>query len=418
MILASAKINNYKSIGTKNNVLYTENTVTALIGKNESGKSNVLEALGLINLWQPLNTDYLKKLTHGQSEPPSVSLIFSFSAKDKETFPTAEGTSTLIYTGTKVSLEGGLSNLISQDMTLASNIESLQTVIRNNELKLDNTTLNTLKNHTTKLATLSENIYSSIFSELDSAKSLIRGSKENCKTSFLELVDDIKEIIRKYYNMIPQVYYRSNDSMLKDSYSLDEIKKIYEVNRSLTSSKDTFFNLMKAAEVDEATLLGAFEASTDSAKHTFEKQIEKRITNLVKEFNEFYRQELISIDFKISSNVAKLYIFTDDKYMSFSERSNGLKWYFSLYVNVTAETSIARPILYLLDEPGVYLHVKAQKKLLELFDHLCQDNNQVIYTTHSPFMIDGNNIFNIRPIEKDENGISHIWRSTSIIHFN
>lgn len=176
MILASAKINNYKSIGTKNNVLYVENTVTALIGKNESGKSNVLEALGLINLWQPLNTDYLKKLTHGQSEPPSVSLIFSFSARDKETFPTATGTSTLIYTGTKVSLEGGLSNLISQDMTLASNIESLQTVIRNNELKLDNTTLNTLKIHATKLATLSENIYSSIFSELDSAKSLIFSS--------------------------------------------------------------------------------------------------------------------------------------------------------------------------------------------------------------------------------------------------
>lgn len=213
--------------------------------------------------------------------------------------------------------------------------------------------------------------------------------------------------------MIPQIYYRVSDSMLKDSYSLDEIKKIYETNKNISSSKDCFFNLMKAAGVDEPTLLGAFESPTDSAKHTYEKRVEKKITSLVTEFNNYYGQEKISIDFKISSNVARLYIVTEDKYMSFSERSNGLKWYFSLFVNTKAETTIARPIIYLLDEPGVHLHVRAQKKLLELFGYLCKPENQVIYTTHSPFMIDGNNVFNVRPIEKDETGISHIWRSTT-----
>ena len=42
MLLKSAKISNFKSIGTENNVLYVEDSVTALIGKNESGKSNTL----------------------------------------------------------------------------------------------------------------------------------------------------------------------------------------------------------------------------------------------------------------------------------------------------------------------------------------------------------------------------------------
>ena len=97
--------------------------------------------------------------------------------------------------------------------------------------------------------------------------------------------------------------------------------------------------------------------------------------------------------------------------MSFSERSNGLKWYFSLFVDVKARTSATRPIMYLLDEPGVYLHVRAQKKLQELFGHLCENGNQVIYTTHSPFMIDANNVFNVRAIEKGEDGLSNIFRS-------
>ena len=69
--------------------------------------------------------------------------------------------------------------------------------------------------------------------------------------------------------------------------------------------------------------------------------------------------------------------------MSFSERSNGLKRYFSLFIDTKAKIDNNRPTLYLLDEPGVYLHVKAQKELLQYFNHLCNDGNQVVYTTHS-----------------------------------
>ena len=80
MLLKSAKISNFKSIGTENNVLYVEDSVTALIGKNESGKSNVLESLGLVNLWAPLSADYLKKCTHGQSASPGISLMSAGSS--------------------------------------------------------------------------------------------------------------------------------------------------------------------------------------------------------------------------------------------------------------------------------------------------------------------------------------------------
>lgn len=411
MLLKSAKISNFKSIGIENNVLYVEDSVTALIGKNESGKSNVLESLGCINLWAPLNADYLKKCTHGQSVTPEISLMFCFSKEDKILFPHADGTTLLKYTGTDVTIEGGLSDLIANDNELSAAITTLRDAIKTNELKLDNNKLSALSTHIVKLLTISQKIYASIFSELDAAKGDIKVSKEACKDVYIQLVEIIKTRIRGYYNLIPQTYYRKSDFALKDSYSFDEIKKIYEDNKNATTSDNVFLNLMNAAGVDKETLFGAFEAPTAPAQHTFEKKVAEKINVLVDEFNKFYGQEKIVLEFDISSKTARIFIATSGMYMSFSERSNGLKWYFSLFVDVKARTSTERPILYLLDEPGVYLHVRAQKALQELFTHLCTNGNQVIYTTHSPFMINASNVFYVRAIEKGEDGLSCIYRS-------
>ena len=66
-------------------------------------------------------------------------------------------------------------------------------------------------------------------------------------------------------------------------------------------------------------------------------------------------------------------------------------------------------VIYLLDEPGVFLHVNAQHDLLRLFDVLSAKRGQVIYSTHLPTMIDNNNLGCIRRVEKDESGVSHIF---------
>ena len=44
MKIKSIIISNYKSLGEERNVLLLEDNITALIGKNDSGKSNILEA--------------------------------------------------------------------------------------------------------------------------------------------------------------------------------------------------------------------------------------------------------------------------------------------------------------------------------------------------------------------------------------
>ncbi len=405
MLLESAKIDNFKSIRSEKNILYVDNSVTALIGKNESGKSNILEALGRLDkLWSPLNANYLKLLTRGQEEPPKVSLKLSFSPKDIEKFAHAEGETILTYTGTEVLMEGGLPNLISQDAELADNITALQSALKSKDFKFSASQLSSLEIQLSRLTTLSQKVYVGIFSDLSSIRGLISSSSASNKAELFELIQKISDRIKEYYNLIPQAYYRTSDEMLKDSYTFEEIKKLMEGN-------NIFHNLMIAADVDVDMLTKAFQGPTEAAKKTYKVKVIEKINRLTEEFNQFYKQEALSFDFDIESQSAKLYVHTSGMYMSFSERSNGLKWYFSLFIDVKAKTISERPILYLLDEPGVYLHVNAQKQLVNLFSHLCEGGNQVIYTTHSPYMIDGSNIFNVRAVEKGVDGLSKIFRS-------
>ena len=96
-----------------------------------------------------------------------------------------------------------------------------------------------------------------------------------------------------------------------------------------------------------------------------------------------------------------------------SERSNGLRWYLETFIDAQANDISNRNTIYLLDEPGASLHVNAQKELLNLFGHLADQGNQIIYTTHSPYMLDTENegIHRIRAVVKDQEGFSYIYKT-------
>jgi hypothetical protein len=57
------------------------------------------------------------------------------------------------------------------------------------------------------------------------------------------------------------------------------------------------------------------------------------------------------------------------------------------------------PIILLLDEPGLFLHGRAQGDLLKYIEEELKPNHQVIYTTHSPFMVDANNFDRVRIVQ-------------------
>jgi predicted ATP-dependent endonuclease of OLD family len=56
-------------------------------------------------------------------------------------------------------------------------------------------------------------------------------------------------------------------------------------------------------------------------------------------------------------------------------------------------------VILLLDEPGTSLHAKAQEDLLRYFKEKLIPHHQVIYTTHSPFMVPADNLMAARTVE-------------------
>jgi len=86
----------------------------------------------------------------------------------------------------------------------------------------------------------------------------------------------------------------------------------------------------------------------------------------------------------------------------FDERSRGFVWFFSFlaYFSKLEEES-EEPLILLLDEPGLSLHATAQHDLLRFINERLAPHHQVIFTTHSPFMIDPHNFRRVRTVVDD-----------------
>src|SRR3989338_8441725 len=79
-------------------------------------------------------------------------------------------------------------------------------------------------------------------------------------------------------------------------------------------------------------------------------------------------------------------------------RSKGLQWFLSFYMRLSArgiDTNI-----FLIDEPGLYLHAKAQSDVLKFLEKV-SEKSQIIFSTHSPYLIDAQRLDRVRLILKD-----------------
>ncbi len=84
---------------------------------------------------------------------------------------------------------------------------------------------------------------------------------------------------------------------------------------------------------------------------------------------------------------------------SFDDRSAGFVWFFSFLVWFNqVKKNYGENLILLLDEPGLSLHAKAQADLLRYIDERLT-SHQVIYTTHSPFMVHPERLSRARTVE-------------------
>ena len=91
---------------------------------------------------------------------------------------------------------------------------------------------------------------------------------------------------------------------------------------------------------------------------------------------------------------------------SFEERSSGLKYFLSYFIQHRAYSSPDKTSeILLMDEPDTYLSNQAQQDLLKIFEEVANPKDgttgsQVVYVTHSPFLIDKNHSERIRVLKK------------------
>lgn len=99
----------------------------------------------------------------------------------------------------------------------------------------------------------------------------------------------------------------------------------------------------------------------------------------------------------------------DEHFFFISDRSKGFFWFFNfvmkLEFNPKVQTEGTRDTIYLLDEPGSYLHASAQSKLCSKLRSL-SERNRVIYCTHSHYLLNPEIIplASIAVADKDANG--------------
>lgn len=85
----------------------------------------------------------------------------------------------------------------------------------------------------------------------------------------------------------------------------------------------------------------------------------------------------------------------------FSQRSKGFIWFFSFLVwfdSIQSRAGTTKSLILLLDEPGLNLHALAQADFLAYIRELSTEH-QIIYTTHSPFMVDSSRLDEVRVVE-------------------
>ncbi len=123
-------------------------------------------------------------------------------------------------------------------------------------------------------------------------------------------------------------------------------------------------------------------------------------TKLTQQFRDWWRQGDYRFELQADGNHFRIWVSDDrrpDK-IELESRSTGLQWFLSFYLVFLVESlGEHRDAVLLLDEPGLSLHPLAQRDLSAFFDNL-SGTNAIIYTAHSPFLVDADRIDRARKV--------------------
>jgi ABC-type cobalamin/Fe3+-siderophores transport system ATPase subunit len=118
--------------------------------------------------------------------------------------------------------------------------------------------------------------------------------------------------------------------------------------------------------------------------------------------------ELKNYDDSVKGKAGKPYLVfwvkNGEELLAPAQRSKGLQWFLSFFLQLRASAlPNAKEQILLIDEPGQSLHIKAQKDILKVFEK-SRKNFQIIYTTHSPYLIEADSLHRLLAVQRSGEG--------------
>ena len=465
MQLLRYRVTNFRSVADSGWVDIDD--VTALIGVNESGKSNLL-----LPLWKlkPARegeirptSDFPKTMFAEIRENPSAFCFISaefttdtlatslatlagMSVEDAEvvrvdrfydgnyvvSFPRNKHATTASSAEIVAALQAGLAEIEAIPALAKEGPQKSELVARLGaiiselpEAPMSAESLGTLAGELRALAPRTPAKTSSVFPRLEALAASVDelqtslsapdpGALEAVKTAILERVPRFV-YYSNYGNLDSEIYLpHVVDNLRRDDLGEKEAAKARTL-RVLFS-----FVRLKPSEILE---LGKDETwSVNSSRRPSETEIaqvaerkrERSIllqsagTTLTAKFKDWWKQGDYRFRFEADGNHFRIWVADDRRpaEVELEGRSTGLQWFLSFYLVFLVESAGEgqhENAVLLLDEPGLSLHPLAQYDLSKFFDNLAA-TNQLIYTTHSPFLVHADRLDRARKVYVDEKG--------------
>ncbi|OMG54136.1 AAA family ATPase [Brevundimonas sp. ZS04] len=166
-----------------------------------------------------------------------------------------------------------------------------------------------------------------------------------------------------------------------------------------TDADRNFQKLCKVAGLDPEQLQTLFQSNDQETRAQLVNRAGAVVTTAIRER---WKDRQLKVRFNLDAQHFDTLISDPnaiyDVEVNLDERSRGFQWFFAFYIVFAADTDggDADDAILLLDEPGLYLHAKSQGDLLK---HLEDDFvNQILYTTHSPFMVPTHRLDSVRTV--------------------
>lgn len=441
------RIEAFRNIGFKNKKPHTERLILShslkkneigdliiLIGANNSGKTNVLEALNIYGNSEISTRDVSDLFMEEECREPSLTLSYKNDKGDKEYSlkKTMDGKRQANYPK-----ENEASNCIEFEYLNQENILHELEVIANYEeeylssnkfrqimesvnfeeltkpefdkivLKsfslLDEITNNYTHEHKPFSISFSHN-YNYNFIDFLKSNSIVYAEyikyKEQESNPFEVLETNFRKEFNYDFNSKISYYEEriiSNDNL---SCSPDEIENNFFFSKLLNSINTKPEEISKAYEVFEE------QKNNKGVLKQLEKKLNKKLAKISSDFNKLYYLENNKYSFSIDLESETIYfsIFRNEQSLSLDYQSTGFKWFFNLYFGLLNSIELNTGDIIIMDEPATHLHPKGQRELRQFLKEFAIRNDiSIIIATHSPFLIDLDYLDELRIIENSDN---------------